>query len=139
MVPDLKNVLVVDDDRIILKLVSRMLAKKDFEVETAKNGVEGLDQLKSTSFRAAVIDTNMPVMDAENAFDNSGSGKNRRWKQTGVSEADRRVTKQRIIMFSANAGAPDIEKAMQAGADAFVAKPVSIDELVAAFSDSHMP
>eukprot|EP00638_Chattonella_subsalsa_P007802 CAMPEP_0117749838 /NCGR_PEP_ID=MMETSP0947-20121206/9972_1 /TAXON_ID=44440 /ORGANISM="Chattonella subsalsa, Strain CCMP2191" /LENGTH=672 /DNA_ID=CAMNT_0005567813 /DNA_START=38 /DNA_END=2056 /DNA_ORIENTATION=- len=133
MVPDLKNVLVVDDDRIILKLVSRMLAKKDFEVETAKNGVEGLDQLKSTSFRAAVIDTNMPVMDGRECIRQF-----REWEKQEM-EADRRVRKQRIIMFSANAGAPDIEKAMQAGADAFVAKPVSIDELVAAFSDSHMP
>ena len=51
-----KSVLVVDDDRAILRTFSRILQRAGFSTETAENGKEALKRIQSRTFDAALID-----------------------------------------------------------------------------------
>jgi len=62
-----KNILVVDDDRQIVSLVTRILERKGHNVSAAYNGQDGLDIAKSKyannqKFDLLISDTIMPVM-----------------------------------------------------------------------------
>jgi CheY-like chemotaxis protein len=57
------RVLVVDDEENIRLLFKEELEEEDYEVETASNGMEALEQLKGVPFDVVVLDIKMPVMD----------------------------------------------------------------------------
>ena len=57
------RVLVVDDEYDIRELFVDIITGLGHEIETAKNGKEGLNLFKSQSFDIAFIDIKMPVMD----------------------------------------------------------------------------
>jgi len=51
-----KSVLVVDDDRAILRTFSRILQKAGFSTETADNGKEALEKIQTRTYDIALID-----------------------------------------------------------------------------------
>jgi two-component system chemotaxis response regulator CheY len=57
-----KVALVVDDSLVIRKLVLRTLAEADFEVLTAANGKDALDQATGKQLALVITDFNMPTM-----------------------------------------------------------------------------
>ena len=57
------KLLVVDDERIILKSIKRGFFASGFDVFTASNGEEGLDILKTEDIDIVISDYRMPVMD----------------------------------------------------------------------------
>lgn len=61
------RILYVDDDAAMREVISRVLAKLGFEVETADNGSAALAMLQAarSSFDAMVTDLSMPEMDGE--------------------------------------------------------------------------
>lgn len=58
-----KNLLIVDDEMGILKTYSEFFSKRGFVVETACNGLEGLEKLRTSIFPVSIIDISMPKMD----------------------------------------------------------------------------
>ena len=58
-----KKVLLIDDDPKILLLEKTILNQAGISVETAANGLEGLEKLKISSYDAIVLDIMMPHMD----------------------------------------------------------------------------
>lgn len=56
-------ILVVDDDALILELVADILRDAGYQVATARNGVEALEQVAETVPAVLVTDLMMPVMD----------------------------------------------------------------------------
>ena len=52
----LRKILIVDDDKYILRSFSQVLTKRGFEVETAETGKQALQKLKQGSFDVALID-----------------------------------------------------------------------------------
>lgn len=60
-----KTVLVVDDEVVIAEAVAAVLQDEGYEVATATNGQEGLDQALSTKPDLVLVDMMMPVMDGE--------------------------------------------------------------------------
>jgi two-component system, sensor histidine kinase and response regulator len=61
----LKKVLVVDNDRVLLGLVSRFLEKKGYPVVTAETGVAAIDVLKTDTPDVIFIDLIMPNIDGQ--------------------------------------------------------------------------
>ncbi len=62
--PQTQRILVVDDDRAILSLVSDKLERAGFEVWTAPSGAEALDLIARRGLpHLAIVDINMPAMD----------------------------------------------------------------------------
>ncbi|WP_153913787.1 response regulator [Shewanella sp. TC10] len=56
-------VLVVDDQNVMLKIITTILKPKGFEVEVATNGVEALNKLKHCQPELVLLDIDMPIMD----------------------------------------------------------------------------
>lgn len=61
----MKKILVVDNDRIILGLISKFLKKKGYEVVTAESGINALDVLKTYTPDIIFIDLVMPNIDGK--------------------------------------------------------------------------
>jgi DNA-binding response OmpR family regulator len=57
------KLLVIDDEQKTLDLFQDYFGKRQFEVETANNGTEGLDKLLTGKFDAAIVDLRMPGLD----------------------------------------------------------------------------
>ena len=56
------DVLVIDDEKSLLKLFNKVLKRAGFRVETAINGCEGLEKLHNTHFDVVITDILMPGM-----------------------------------------------------------------------------
>jgi len=57
------KLLIIDDEQKTLDLFQNYFGKRQFEVETANNGTEGLNKLLTGKFDAAIVDLRMPDMD----------------------------------------------------------------------------
>jgi len=58
-----KKILVVDDDRDDLKMISMILEPEGYEVITAENGVEALERVESENPNLILLDVMMPELD----------------------------------------------------------------------------
>jgi len=57
-----KSILVVDDETVVVEIAKRKLEDRGYEVQTAFNGVEALDQLKAKIPDLILLDIQMPEM-----------------------------------------------------------------------------
>jgi DNA-binding response OmpR family regulator len=62
------RVLVIDDDQALLRMLRLSMASEGLEVETARDGVEGLKRLDANPFDVVVLDLQMPRMDGRTFF-----------------------------------------------------------------------
>jgi DNA-binding response OmpR family regulator len=58
-----KKILVIDDDKAILALLKSYLETKGFQIDTALDGIEGLEQIKRKTPDLIILDVMMPRMD----------------------------------------------------------------------------
>jgi len=57
-----KNILIIDDDPVVLRLLYGVLENNNYDVRTANNGLEGLKKISEKDPDLIVLDINMPVM-----------------------------------------------------------------------------
>lgn len=58
------RILVVDDSKVVLKVVCQLLTRMGYETKAAENGVEALSLMKTDNgFKLVLTDINMPQMD----------------------------------------------------------------------------
>lgn len=118
-----KKVLVTDDSPLNLEIAVDILKDEGFIVETANNGQEAINLLKTkgpTFYDFLLMDIRMPVMDGYDA-----------------TKAIRKMypnNKIPIIALSANAFEEDKKASLEAGMDAHIAKPINMIELFKTFS-----
>ena len=108
------RVLLVDDDHKIISLLKRGLAYEGFEVYTASDGEAGLIAAKTYQPHLVLLDITMPGVDG---FE--------------VCRRLRLFDDIAIIMLTARDDVADKVNALGLGADDYVPKPFSFDELVA--------
>ena len=112
MIP--KRILIVDDEESFRHMLSVILIKEGYEVETSANGEEGLQKAGTSSFDQILCDIRMPHMD--------GLAFLREIKKTGMEAT--------IIVMSAY-GTVDIAiEAMKLGAYDYISKPFKPDEII---------
>ena len=111
------RILLADDDPEILILLKDFLAQSGFSVETATDGLDALDKIRSSSPDIAVLDRHMPGLD--------GFSVCRLLRQDPLFEH------LPLIILSAAAERESKIAGLDLGADDFVAKPVDLDELLA--------
>ncbi|OGG07669.1 hypothetical protein A2872_01775 [Candidatus Gottesmanbacteria bacterium RIFCSPHIGHO2_01_FULL_42_12] len=58
-----KKVLIIDDDLYIRDLYSEILSEDGYEVETAVDGIDGLERIAKTKFDLILLDLMMPRLD----------------------------------------------------------------------------
>ena len=112
------TVLIVEDDPDTREMLGKFLELEGFHVETAANGQQALDKL-ATGVNASVIvlDLMMPVMDG--------------WQFRRRQAEDARIAKIPTIIVSA-AGR---DRMAQVSADAYLAKPIDMEELLTRVSE----
>jgi DNA-binding response OmpR family regulator len=108
-----KSVLVVDDDDAIRTLVSRVFARKGYDVVSASDGDEAIDLLKRQSFALVVLDLMMPRTDGISVI-----------KEIG------RIGNQPAIIVMTAAVPAVVERVPDAHVWKIVAKPFNVIELL---------
>ena len=111
-------VLLVEDTPANQKLVQRILQKRGHRVDLADNGAEAVELVQRNGYDAVLMDIQMPVMD--------GLCATRRIRELNSAPN----TKVPIIAMTAYATKSDEDRCMDAGMDAFLAKPVTSQTLV---------
>jgi type IV pilus assembly protein PilB len=112
-----ERVLIVEDDRTITSVVQYFLELEGFEVIVAKDGLVGLEAAKRERPDVIVTDCNMPGMDGV--------------ALAGALRADARTQDIAILMLTSGDSADGETRALAAGADDYILKPVEPRRLVA--------
>lgn len=108
------KILVVEDDPAITNLIRTTLDTQEYQYHTAKNGAEALLDAVSYNPDVIILDLGLPDMDGVEIIH-----KVRGWSMVP------------IIVVSARSEDQDKVEALDAGADDYLTKPFSIDELLA--------
>ncbi|HVG37153.1 MAG TPA: response regulator transcription factor, partial [Thermoplasmata archaeon] len=108
------HILVVEDDRALRTVLVGALQSGGFEVEPAADGSAGVQALKAKSFDVVLLDIGLPFVDG--------------WHVLSTLEG-RRVPS--VIVISARGDQADKVRALDMGADDYLAKPFGSDELLA--------
>lgn len=109
------RILLIDDEHRILNFVSRALVAEGFEVETAPGGEAGLRAFLERDFDLIVLDLLMPEMDG----------------LTVLRRALEHRPEQPVLVLSALGDTASKVEALELGAEDYLVKPFSLDELVA--------
>ena len=110
-------ILCADDDDDILSLVALRLERAGFDVARVNDGEAAVDAARELRPAVAVLDVMMP-------------------KRTGLEvlaelRADPGLRGLKVILLSARVQESDVERGIEAGADAYLAKPFKAPDLVA--------
>ena len=109
------HILVVEDERRLANLIRRALEEEGHVVDVAHDGAEGLDVASATAYDLLVLDLMLPHID-------------------GLEIARRlRAAKNdvRILMLTARDAVEDRVEGLESGADDYLMKPFSFNELLA--------
>jgi chemosensory pili system protein ChpA (sensor histidine kinase/response regulator) len=110
-------VMVVDDSLTVRKITSRMLIREGFEVATAKDGVDGLQQLQDIQPDIILLDIEMPRMDGFEFARNV--------------RADAKARDIPIIMITSRTADKHRNRAMELGVNEYMGKPYQEEQLLA--------
>ena len=110
-------VLVVDDEEDIRLVVTARLEAAGYAVETAANGLEGLNLARRLRPDIILLDLMLPGLDG--------------YSVCAMLKRDQQFGSIPIVMLSARSQARDVETGLKLGADAYLTKPFAGAELVA--------
>ncbi|HET7403899.1 MAG TPA: response regulator, partial [Usitatibacter sp.] len=109
-------VMVVDDSLTVRKITSRMLAREGFEVATAKDGVDALQQLQDIRPDCILLDVEMPRMDGFEFARNV--------------RADEGTKSIPIVMITSRTADKHRNRALELGVNEYMGKPYQEDQLL---------
>ncbi|MEJ2657516.1 MAG: sigma-54 dependent transcriptional regulator, partial [Desulfobacterales bacterium] len=109
-----KRLLVIDDEENMRHMLSSMLKKDGYRVDTASSGSEALDMVDQTLYDFILCDLKMPNMDGMEFFE---IARDKLWAST-------------VIMMSAYGSVDTAVEAVKKGAYDFISKPFKIDEVL---------
>jgi len=109
------KILIADDDVPLLDQLQRILVSRNYIVETACDGQEALDKLFETPFDGIILDIMMPKMNGLNVLEQA--------RKNGINTP--------VLILSAKGDINDRVKGLDLGADGYLSKPFSMDELLA--------
>ena len=108
------NILVVEDDREICQLYSRVLTKHGYQVTGVTNGKEALDAIDQSYFDLIISDIMMPVMNGYELV--------QALRECGCTTP--------VMMITAKDAFDDKRLGFLSGTDDYMVKPVDVDEMV---------
>lgn len=109
-----KNILLIDDDKSILRILTRILQKQGYSIRTAETGREAEEEINGHSYDLALIDVKLPDTDGIDLLQKLQTLSPNMIKiiLTGFASMDNGI------------------KALNSGADAYLVKPVEPTELL---------
>ena len=111
------NILYIEDNPDNMLLVQRALEARGYRLLQAENGVDGISQAEENHIDLILLDINLPDIDGYEVA--------KRIRNSG----NQKLAYIPIIAVTANALKGDAEKALEAGCDVYMSKPVNIREL----------
>ena len=105
----MKKILIVEDVEMNMELLIQLL-EDDYELITATDGQSGVERALSDSPDLILMDMSLPVIDG--------------WEATTKIKADAKTKHVPVIGLSAHAMQGDREKAIEAGCDDYLTKPL---------------
>ena len=112
-----QRVLVVDDDKSIVKVLTAYLEQSGYQVLTAEDGETALHALRRERPDLVILDLMMPNLDG--------------WEVTSIVRADKSLAATPIIMLTARVEDTDKIVGLELGADDYITKPFNAREVVA--------
>ena len=109
------NVLVVDDAATVRLFHATILREAGYQVAEAVNGYDGLEAALHRAYQLLVVDVNMPRLDGYSLIETI--------RQRGPNQATP------VVMVSAEDRECDADRAYRAGANIYLTKPVSAEQL----------
>jgi DNA-binding response OmpR family regulator len=115
------RILVVDDEPQVVWMLQFSLEAEGYQTLSARDGRAALDEVREHHPGVVLLDIMMPVMDG--------------WAFLEELQALPADERPRVIVVSARSSLRDRAKAAELGADAFVAKPFNVDDLLVVLHD----
>ncbi len=110
----MSRILIVEDDSALRNSIRSILERNGHDVHSAGDGAAGARELQSSTFDVVLLDIGLPFIDG--------------WKILGGLEGKRISS---VIVISARGAEEDKVRALDLGADDYLAKPFGADELLA--------
>ena len=110
------RVLVVEDNTDNMTLISDILHSLDYEVLAAKDGEEGVKSARAEKPDLILMDLSLPRVDG--------------WTATRMIKGDPNLTTIPIIALTAHAMTGDRERALEAGCNDYISKPINMRDLM---------
>ncbi|MCP4359237.1 MAG: response regulator [Chloroflexi bacterium] len=110
------SVLVVDDEPALRNLIGQMLEIGGYAVTEAQNGEDALNKIEESPPDALILDVMMPRMDGITLCK--------------IIREDPELMELPVIMLSGKTQKKAIAEGLAAGANQYLCKPVSFDELI---------
>lgn len=110
------KILLVEDNELNRDMLSRRLRRRDYDVEIAVDGQEGIDLTKSLMPDLVLMDMSLPIIDG--------------WTATGILKSDSTTSHIPIIALTAHAMEGERQKCLEAGCDDFDTKPIDFKRLL---------
>jgi len=111
------NILCIEDNEDNMTLVQRALEARGYQLLKAMRGLDGIAIAETEQVDLILLDINLPDIDGHEVA--------RRLR----SSTKRELTRIPIIAVTANALKGDAQKALDAGCDVYMSKPINIREL----------
>jgi len=118
------RILAADDHPTNRRVVELILDPSLFDLVSVENGAEAVETYRAQAFDLVLMDMQMPVMDGVTAV-----------REIRLHEAVLGLTPTPIVMLTANALPEHLEQALIAGADRHMAKPFSVEALLATVAE----
>ena len=110
-------ILVADDDEMVRALITEALTRQGLRVVVARNGRDAIGELARDDIDLALLDLNMPVLDGLETL--------------GEIRANPRYRTLPVILVTGSDDESARIRGLEGGADDYLAKPVSLNELMA--------
>ena len=110
-----KRILIIEDEREIQDILKELLMDAGYEATAASDGLEGITLFQKRKFDLILLDIMMPKIDGLEVL--------RSFRQTGKTTP--------VLFLTAKDAVPDRVKGLDSGANDYLVKPFSFDELMA--------
>lgn len=113
----MRRILVVEDNKDNMILISDVLNSLGYAVTTARDGAEGIKAVRAEKPDLILMDLSLPLLDG--------------WTATRMIKSDPKLADIPIIAVTAHAMIGDRERALEAGCDDYISKPINMRDLTA--------
>ena len=107
-----KSILIVEDNEMNMEVMRDFLVSKGFLIDTAEEATTGIAMLKAKKYDAVIMDIQLPELDGIEAIK--------------IIRKDPSIKDISILAVTALAMLGDRDKCLEAGADDYISKPVSL-------------
>ena len=108
------KILIIDDDKTLMDILSQVLHEKGFYVTVARDGNKALKKIKDNFYAVMLIDIKLPDIDGIEL----------------ISKMHKTDPDMRKIILTGNPSLDNIQKALKGGAHDYLIKPAKLDDIL---------